>query len=317
MNTAFALLLCCLFLVVNGPRHAQAQESPNERKLQAQRVRRTARGLSLLAASGASSLLRADMETAANPPRLRNWIQRNQDALLGAKPDPFRVPSKWGVCSSNSNRLYLHIHTWPKNGKLVLPRLNNSILSVTFTHQDDSLKVTPEVDQWIIQLPTSRPQVLLPVLKLELDRPPHAAQTKPLTVLANKDGEILLHARYAQPHGELLRFEPQPHKNTIGYWANADDWVEWSFRADPGRTYEVTLRYGCGAGQGGSEIELAFGSQTKPYQVEATGGFQNWREVNLGPIEGLEGLTKVRVHVKEKAQHAVMDIQQISLRPLK
>ncbi len=44
-----------------------------------------------------------------------------------------------------------------------------------------------------------------------------------------KDGTILLHSRTAEVHGLQLRYEPLPHKNTLGYWTRAEDWASWEF----------------------------------------------------------------------------------------
>ena len=33
----------------------------------------------------------------------------------------------------------------------------------------------------------------------------------------------------AEVHGVMLRYEPLPHKNTLGFWTRADDWASWEF----------------------------------------------------------------------------------------
>ena len=42
-------------------------------------------------------------------------------------------------------------------------------------------------------------------------------------------GDVRLHAKDARVHGQTLRYEPQPNKNVLGYWTNADDWADWGF----------------------------------------------------------------------------------------
>src|SRR5687767_9795969 len=62
---------------------------------------------------------------------------------------------------------------------------------------------------------------------------PRANEQKP-------DGTIILLATNATVHGKAIRYEPQPHKNTIGYWTKAEDWVSWDFKVNtPGR-FDVT-----------------------------------------------------------------------------
>ena len=59
-------------------------------------------------------------------------------------------------------------------------------------------------------------------------------------------GVVILAAKDAKVHGEKLRHEPEPHKDTIGYWANANDWVEWNFKVPHSGTFDVELLQGAG-----------------------------------------------------------------------
>ena len=63
-------------------------------------------------------------------------------------------------------------------------------------------------------------------------------------------GVILLHARDAKVHGSKLRYEDQPHKDTLGFWVQKDDWVEWTFMSPGTGSFEVDLLQACGKGSG-------------------------------------------------------------------
>ena len=41
------------------------------------------------------------------------------------------------------------------------------------------------------------------------------------------DGSITLMAEHADVHGVMLRYEPLPHKHTLGFWVNPNDWAHW------------------------------------------------------------------------------------------
>ncbi|MGH7223308.1 MAG: sulfatase, partial [Gemmataceae bacterium] len=41
----------------------------------------------------------------------------------------------------------------------------------------------------------------------------------------SKDGTVTLPAKTAEVHGIQLRYEPLPHKNTLGFWTRAGDWA--------------------------------------------------------------------------------------------
>jgi len=133
-----------------------------------------------------------------------------------------------------------------------------------------------------------------------------------------KDGTIEMQARSAQVHGLQLRFEPLPHKNTLGFWTRTDDWASWQFTVtQPGR-YEVEALVGCGKGSGGSEVVFETGGQKLPLRVEETGGFQNFEVRKLGVVNlANAGRHELTVRALSKPGVAVMDLRQVTLRPVK
>lgn len=130
------------------------------------------------------------------------------------------------------------------------------------------------------------------------------------------DRVIVLHARTATVHGKMLRFEPEPHKNTLGYWTNPADWAEWTFLAPAGR-YAVEVLQGCGKGQGGSEVAVTVAGQTLKFTVEDTGHFQNFKPRVIGQVTlAKAGEQVATVKPLNKAAAAVMDLRQMRLLPL-
>jgi arylsulfatase A-like enzyme len=132
-----------------------------------------------------------------------------------------------------------------------------------------------------------------------------------------KDGTITLPAHTAEVHGTQLRFEPLPHKNTLGFWTRADDWASWEFTVTtPGR-FAVELLQGCGKGQGGSEVELAVGGQSLQFTVEDTGHFQNFKAREIGTVKiDKAGRHTLTLKPKRKAAAAVMDVRSVTLKPV-
>jgi hypothetical protein len=133
----------------------------------------------------------------------------------------------------------------------------------------------------------------------------------------NKDGTIVLPARTANVHGKQLRFEPLPHKNTLGFWIDAADWASWDFTVTHPGKFRVTVLQGCGKDQGGSEVEIAVGDQRLTFVVEDTGHFQNFKRRDIGSIPIYRARTfSLEVRAKKKAAEAVMDIREIRLTPI-
>lgn len=132
------------------------------------------------------------------------------------------------------------------------------------------------------------------------------------------DGVILLLATNAVTHGKTIRYESQPHKNTIGYWTKAEDWVSWDFKVVTPGTFDVTLTQACGKGSGGSEVVFATGDQSIRDTVPDTGAFTNWVERTIGTFTFKNaGTHTLSVKPVTKPGLAVMDLRAIKLAPRK
>lgn len=125
---------------------------------------------------------------------------------------------------------------------------------------------------------------------------------------------VVLHSREANVHGTMLRYEPQPHKNTLGYWVNAEDYATWEVAVPRGGTYEVQVLQGCGPGQGGSEVAVSIDGQSLAFIVQDTGHFQNFVPRVIGRVKLDAGSHTLTVKPVTKAHHAVMDLRQVTLR---
>ena len=132
----------------------------------------------------------------------------------------------------------------------------------------------------------------------------------------DKDGIITIRSRTAHVHGVMLRYEPLPHKDTLGYWVRADDWASMEFEVKTPGKFDVEMLVGCGNGSGGSEVEVAVGEQKLNFTVQETGGFQNFVPRTIGAVT-LEKAGRYSLTVKplKKPGLAVMDLRQVRLLP--
>jgi len=127
-------------------------------------------------------------------------------------------------------------------------------------------------------------------------------------------GEIRLLASAAQVHGEKLRYEPEPHKSTLGYWTQVGDWVSWTFNVPAAGKYEVDVLQGCNGG--GSEVAVEIGGQTLTFTVENTGHFQHFKARTIGTVELPVGPQTLAIRPKTKQGAAIMDCRRVLLRPV-
>lgn len=136
------------------------------------------------------------------------------------------------------------------------------------------------------------------------------------------DGCITLHGRDATVRGTNLRYEPAEKKQTLGFWTKATDAAEWTFTVVTAGTFDVEVLQGCGTGQGGSTVAVAFDADRPghpepiTFVVEDTGGFQAFKPRVVGRMNLAAGRHTLRVQPQSIAKAAACDIRQIRLLPV-
>ena len=128
-------------------------------------------------------------------------------------------------------------------------------------------------------------------------------------------GAAILHAHDAKVHGTKLRYEKEPHKDTLGFWVDKNDWAEWTFDVPSAGTFAVEVLHACGKGSGGAEVEVAVGDQKLTMKVEVTGHFQRFVPRTIGTMAfDAAGPKTLTMRARTKPGAAVMDLRRIVLR---
>jgi arylsulfatase A-like enzyme len=128
-------------------------------------------------------------------------------------------------------------------------------------------------------------------------------------------GAVILHAKNAKVTGTKLRYEDPPHKDTLGFWVNKNDFVAWTFDVpNPGK-FDVEVLQACGKGSGGAEVEFVIGKQSLTMKVQETGHFQRFVPRTIGTmIFEAAGKQTLIVRATTKPGVAVMDLRRVVLR---
>ena len=237
--------------------------------------------------------------------------------VASADEQSFPMTFEWGTIKNTSAAVELHVESVPDQRVIRIPRFNNPYKRIYLKSDTakDQLKFKPEVKDWLITLPDSAgaPTIIV----IETAGTPELL-TEPFVTKPNTNGEFILPAHHAVVHGKLLRYEPQPHKNTVGYWANEMDWCEWQIEAVQPGSYEVQILQGCGKGHGGSDVQIKLGDSELTFVVEDTGHFQNFRKRMIGTLQiSTPGRQPLKVVPVSKAKGAVMDVREIRLIPVR
>ena len=159
------------------------------------------------------------------------------------------------------------------------------------------------------------------------------------------DGSVMMHSSTADVFGTMLRYEPLPNKDTLGFWVCQEDWASFEFTiTKPGR-FRLVPHVGCGTNGGslvhfevtptpsallsggrkspGSSPDDSVGSTAAPERqlltltVPATGGFQKFVPQDLGEVTLTKpGRYTLSIKPQKKEGVAVMDVRRVELRPV-
>ena len=233
------------------------------------------------------------------------------------------ISKPWGTIQVHSDFVEFHVESLPADRTLAFPRLNNEMkrlfikdpLGNSEPAEYEALRFTPLVQIWQI-IVDKKFDFQSGVIVFETKQPVQWSP-EPVVLPQSQDRSIVLPAHHAVTHGKLLRYEPQPHKNTVGYWADPSDWVEWKFEIDRPGQFEIEVLQGCGKGHGGSEVVVSVADQSVKFAVEDTGHFQNFISRRIGKVMlAKPGEQALQVRAINKAKGAVCDIRQIRLLPV-
>ena len=268
---------------------------------------------------------------AAEDPRaeLAGWIKATGETIeeLAAWPE---LKIDGGAAFRTRDAVYLKLADWPASNRVALPRLNNPTKNVYLLGKpDEELKLTPEPSKWFVTLPKTLPDGAHAVIVAKTIGEPHLPRM-PERIAADDAGTLVMPAHKAVTHGEMLRYEPQPHKNTVGYWTKSADWAQWHLDVKRAGSYSVHILQGCGKGQGGSEVGIHLRPATEAdreadplpeptlrFAVQDTGRFQNFVPRELGSIElKTAGHYTLEIRPERLAKNAVMDVREVRLVPV-
>lgn len=216
------------------------------------------------------------------------------------------------------NRLFVVPDEPTDVGSVTIPRIYGSLRTVHWIGETEgsSLSLRPEPDEWTVAWEDVPAETEAIVLGFD-QKPKLPSELEPVT--AAGDGSIMLHAYQARTEGEKLRYEPQPFKNTVGYWTVPTDRVLWQLHVDASGEFNVGILQGCGAGQGGSRAILRLQQEgettaTLEFKVLETGHFQNFQWRHLGKLSVSEpGNYSLTITPTEIAQAALMDVRAVHL----
>ncbi|MBL8760202.1 MAG: alpha-L-fucosidase [Phycisphaerae bacterium] len=249
------------------------------------------------------------------------WMKTNSEAIYGTTASPFSRLS-WGRATQKPGVLYLMVFDWPSDGRLVVP-MRGGVKSARLLGREGALGVG------LSPFKGGRTEVILPatpgdsacsVVKLELAG---AVEPMPFMVYPSAEGVLTLTPHDAVLEGPSLRVEMvgavEDVKYNLGYWLDPAATAAWPIGIDPGSgggdgEYVIEAELGCADASAGARMKLETPGGALEFTVPATGGWQQYRMVELGRVKLAAGEHTVVLRALSKPGEAVVNVRGIVLR---
>lgn len=246
------------------------------------------------------------------------WMRVNSDAIYGTAPSPFiRLP--WGCATQKPGVLYLMVFDWPADGRLIVP-MKGAIKSARLLGHEGELSFDRKMGEvpWLeVRLPKHPIDAACSVVRLELDGD---VLPTPFVVFPKSNGVLSLRPHDATLNGPSLRVEQvgavENVQYNLGYWLDTVATASFpiGIGADQQGEYAVEMEVGCADASAGATMTLKTPSGDLGFTVPATGGWQQYRVMEVGRVTLLPGSHVLTLAALTKPGEAVVNVRTITLR---
>ncbi len=208
-----------------------------------------------------------------------NWMKVNSESIYGTTASPFRKIS-WGRVTTKAEgantTLYVHVFDWPANGELLLPGLDNQILSAKSLTKGTAFKSKKVADGQVLTLAGTATDANSTVIKVLIKGKPEVRTVIPS---AEADGSFVLSPMDADVKGGVQSEHNPPN---FGYWTSAQSTVSWQIKITKPGTY--TMEAPIAAVREGNAFTIQIGDQSVKATAKATGNDGRYQVNQLGQI---------------------------------
>ena len=218
------------------------------------------------------------------------WWKTNGESIRGTTRTPLAVQT-WGESTRKGDTLYLHVFTWPWDGKLVLGGLKTGVKKAYLLGNAKHTNLQserPNPLDLLIKVPTEAPDKVDSVVVLECESEPAADPARLLSVAQTN----VLRAFDGDLHGKAIRFGPGKTKDDyVENWSRATDSISWPVRLTQRCAFDIWADYDAPVDATGGIFNVRMGTNTFPAVVQQG----EKRGVKLGTVNLQPGAYELKV----------------------
>lgn len=241
------------------------------------------------------------------------WMQANGESIYGTSASPLQ-PQPWGRTTFKADRVYLHVFSWPSEGKLPVTGLKNKILAAyPLNNPAAKLKVSRINDTPVITTPAAPLDANDTVLVLELDGTP---RVDPPIVVQGTDTPFELDYMQAVTGGKAVKRFNREGKFHIARWTEPGDFAQWRILVSQSGSYRVRIRYSAPTSPDAARYVVTVGDHKITAVVRSTGAAFTYKVFELGQTNFAKaGIYSVKIEPAALYGHDLMFLQSLDLIP--
>ncbi len=170
------------------------------------------------------------------------WMKKNGESIYGTTRSSLPLQS-WGVSTIRGNKLFLHVLSWPEDGKIFIGGLNSEIKSASYLAETQNTLVSKRLGKsdLILEVPLSPPDTTNTVIVLEIY---DSLKTDSIRFISPNNNLHRLLAFDAVQHGQGFSYgDGKADRFFVEGWKTTDQYLSWTFRTIESKPYELLMKF--------------------------------------------------------------------------
>jgi len=247
------------------------------------------------------------------------WMNKYGESIYGTSNSALPIQN-WGVTTQKSNKLFLHVFDWPKDGKLVAGGLKSVPAKAYILDQSNQkldFKKENKLDI-VLDVGNKAPDKNNSVVVLEMNKPIEVDSSRLLEV-NNMNRLLFFDAKLEGRNADKLGYaDGKANRFYITNWTDKEQWFSWNVRVNEPAVYDLILHYYRDSITGSVSVSLDGKPVLKNINpvIHMTSSSEPCAKVSIGHLELMPGKYTIIIKPESQPKGEVMKPLEIELQPL-